>query len=132
MRRSCARGLGAPVKARALPLERFAGLPGGHDPWVGLGPVGPRNILVVGSYWMLREIELSSLRASLVEATLAADRTPRVLMHIPASKTDQAAVGAARSHGCGCSRGGPVSPGCPAHAAWDQLPHSQRRFPEQW
>jgi len=132
MRRSCARGLGAPVRARAFPLELLSTLPGDHAPWVGRGPIGPRNLMVVGAYWMLREIEASSLRAALVEVTLSAAGAPRVLMHLPASKTDQAAAGAARSHGCGCRPGSPPSPGCPAHAAWDQLLELRRRFPDSW
>ena len=132
MRRSCARDLGAPVRARAFPLELLSTLPGEHDPWVDRGPIGPRNLMVVGAFWMLREIEASNLRAALVEVTVSATGVPRVLMHLPASKTDQAAAGAARSQGCGCKPGGPPSPGCPAHAAWDQLLDLRRRFPDLW
>ena len=63
--RSCERGLGAPTRAAPLPLERLAELPGGHAAWVPSGPLGPRNLMVVGSYWMLREVEASTLRVSL-------------------------------------------------------------------
>ena len=61
--RSCARGLGGPTRALALPLARLAELPAGRVAWTTSGPLSPRNLLVVGLWWFLRELEVSSTRA---------------------------------------------------------------------
>ena len=50
--RSCRRGLGPPVRALALPFDRLDELPGGMQPWCEHGPVGSRNCMVVGSWWL--------------------------------------------------------------------------------
>ena len=132
MSRACARGLGGPIKARPLQLDLLHLLPGESQPWAEGGPVGPRNFIVCGSFWLLREVEASNTRAALVEVSLAPDGSPRARWHLPASKSDQGALGVARSHGCSCARGSPPSPRCPAHAAWDQLLLLRRLFPERW
>ena len=51
---------------------------------------------------------------------------------MPASKTDTAALGVARTHGCTCPSPSSPSPACPAHAMYAHLRFLQRRFPEQW
>merc|ERR1712051_433887 len=65
--RSCIRGLGAPMRASPLPLERLHELDGDRTPWIAGGPCSPRNTIVVGTWWLLREVELATLRVSLVE-----------------------------------------------------------------
>ena len=130
--RSCARGLGGPVRARALPLEHLGSLPGEAKPWAVGGPLGPRNALVAGAFWLLREAELSSARAGLVEISLAPSGRYQARWHLPASKTDQLAIGVARTHGCACSPGRPPSPACPVHALWSQMLLLQRAFPQRW
>jgi len=47
MKRACSRGLGAPIRARALPLDLLSGLPGDVEPWAVGGAISPRNFLVV-------------------------------------------------------------------------------------
>jgi len=131
MSRSCLRGLGGPVRALALPMERFRELPAAATPFVQGGPIGPRNMCVVGAWWLLREIEISTLRAALVQITLEA-RSPRACLQLLASKTDQRALGVSRTHGCGCADLAAPSPSCPVHAAWDQLLTLQRLFPGRW
>jgi len=84
--------------------------------------------MVIGSWWMLREIEASNLRASLVQ--VFPSTVPVVSITLPASKNDSAAAGATRTHACVC-RGAP-GPGCPAHAAWDQLLVLRSQFPEKF
>ena len=79
---------------------------------------------------MTREIELSTTRACLIEL-VRGDR-PQATWHLPASKTDVAALGVARTHGCSCAPGRPPRPSCPAHAIWDQILLLQRKFPERW
>ena len=125
--RSCLRGLGGPVRALPLPFERLRDLPGGDGPWVAQGPLFPRNLLVVGSWFMLREIEASTLTVQDVEVIESEVLgVPRVSCSLPASKTDQRALGVTRTHGCLCR----VRPDalCPAHAAWDQRRRLIRRF----
>ena len=111
--RSCKRGIGAPVKPLGLPLERFRELPGGLDSWTPLGPLGPRTAMIVGAWFMTREAELSSTRASLVtfgsDPKLGGDT---VSWFLPASKSDSEARGTARTHGCCCTS--PLT-ACPVH-----------------
>ena len=105
--RSCLRGLGAPARPKALPLEQLHLLPKGFEPWISEGPINPRAMLMCGSWWMCRELELSSFRARLLEF----ERVPGELgagvwkasMHLPASKTDLQAAGVSRSLLCTCS-----------------------------
>ena len=129
--RSCSRGLGGPLRASPLPLEQLHALRGDRSPWVAGGPCSPRNAIVAGTWWLLREIELATVPAHLVEVTWKADRTPLVSLTLPASKTDQAARGAARCHRCRCESVGSAY-GCPAHAVLDQMAFLQRQFPHLW
>ena len=48
--RSCTRGLGGPVRARGLPLDRLHLLPSSRAPAYKGGPISPRNLLVVGAW----------------------------------------------------------------------------------
>ena len=128
--RSCERGLGGPVKARPLPFARLSELPGGDEPWVQGGPLRPRNAIVIGSWFLTRELELSSASAASLELSFPSPGIPQVRFHLPASKSDVLATGVAREHGCSC-RGGP-SAACPAHAAWDHLTFLRERFPTYW
>ena len=116
-RRSCERGLGAPVKSRALPFERLRFLPGGRKPWTPKGPVCPRNALVLGSWFLTREVELACSRAVLVR--VHTEGRASVEWHLPASKADTRAEGVARTHFCTCTpsdRGRPDCPACVMHA----------------
>ena len=137
--RSCVRGLGGPVQALPLPFDRLRMLPGGREPWVPSGPLAPRNLMVLGSWFMMREIEASHTLAKHVVVRLDGLGKPRVEWCLPVSKTDQEAVGAIRVHGCSCTT--VVDPSCPGHAAWDHLtflkaefgvgPKGDRRLPEE-
>ena len=64
--RSCLRGLGAPSRPKALPMDRLHLLPRGFEPWVAGGPVNPRAMVMCGAWWLCREIELASQRARLL------------------------------------------------------------------
>ena len=125
--RSATRGLGGPVRAAPLPFERLRDLPGGDVPWCLGGPVGARNFMVLGAWSMMREIEASNALAAHLELIEdAGGGFPKVVFELPASKTDQKAIGAVRSHGCSCLEG--FDPLCPAHAAWDRMLLLRRRF----
>ena len=78
---------------------------------------------MIGSWWLMREIELATVRAGHLSLHGGV-----VSLLLPASKTDTQAFGASRSHRCGCGQGR-ESPGCPYHAAWDQLLWLRRTFP---
>ena len=115
--RSCRRGLGPSVQAMPLPFDRLEELPADPRPWVSGGPVGSRNAMILGSWFMMREVELSTLRAQLV--TLELTSTPAVSIQLPATKSDTAALGVTRAHACICEAGAPRIL-CPLHVAWDQ------------
>ena len=131
--RSCSRGLGAPARARPLPFDRLSSLPGARAAWVYGGPVNPRAPILVGAWWLCREVELANLRAKLVEfAGSGASLTASLLL--PASKTDQLASGTARTLRCCCSPS--PSPleraGCPVHVLVDHVLYLQVLFPSRW
>ena len=129
--RSCGRGLGAPVRASPLPLLRLHALRDSRSPWTPGGPCCPRNAVVAGAWWMLREIELATARARLVTTGRAATGERQVFLTLPASKSDQAAHGVARGHRCRCSAL-PSRVGCPACCILDQMSFLKRQFPGRW
>ena len=124
--RSCLRGLGGPVRALPLPFDRLRLLPGSRAPWSPLGPVSPRNLIVLGSWFMVREVEAAHTLAEHVTVKLDSLGRPRVEWFLPVSKTDQEAVGALRVHGCSCISA--ADPSCPGHAAWDHLTYLKGCF----
>jgi hypothetical protein len=129
--RSCKRGAGAPVRALGLPLLQLGGLGLSEDiPWVQGGPVGSACAMVAGAWFMTREVELSTSRASLVslETNAALDLVFR--WSLPASKTDTEACGVARAHGCNCD--GKEAASCPYHAISGQLARLKKLFPRRW
>ena len=124
--RSCRRGLGPSIQALPLPFERLHELPPDPRPWVSGGPVGPRNAIVCGSWWMARELELSTLRAGLL--TIVVEPSPVASLELPASKSDVAALGVRRAHACICGGSRPRAD-CPVHSAWDQRLLLAKMFP---
>ena len=134
-KRSCNRGLGGPIRARPLPLDRLHLLPFGPDPVVAGGPVGPRAAIQVGAWWLTREVELSTSRARLVELSMNSGGQLAARWHLPASKTDIEAVGMARTLVCHCSCP-PRWPGagvksCPAHVLAEHLLLLRALFPDR-
>ena len=129
--RSCERGVGGPMKAQALPFERLHQLPASRQAWAPHGPMSPRNAVVAGSWFLMREAELSMALASSITLSRAGGSL-KVTWHLPASKTDPQALGTSRSHGCSCPSAGPASVSCPVHVLWDQLLFLQRSFPQRF
>ena len=82
---------------------------------------------MLGSWFMMREVEAANARISDVTVKVH-DGKPRVCWALPASKTDQRAVGVSRAHGCLC--GASPRPSCPAHAAWAHITELKARFGE--
>lgn len=107
--RSCNRGIGNSKQAGGLPLEQVAALPPMGQLVKG-GPCHPVAATVLASWWLLREIEASRARRKHITVNVT-DR--RVTWRLPSSKTDQAALGAERSHTCSCALHSPNL--CPFH-----------------
>ena len=59
--------------------------------------MGPKELIVVGCWWLLREIEAANI-------TLEDVRIEGLTVHLclPASKTDPQAQGVWRAHRCAC------------------------------
>ena len=128
-KRSCERGMGGSVKALPLPFERLQELPNAAGAWPNKGPWKPRNAIVAGAWFMLREVELSAAKAEAV--TFVPGSRPRVHWLLPASKADAKAVGVTRSQGCLCE-GQQFRPDCPYHALLDQVLGLEKRFPKRF
>ena len=100
MVRSCRRGIGPAKRCEGLILEQLPSLPGAWPAWVHRGPWRPRAALIVGSWWMLREIEFSNAELRAVSFNVQA---LTATLALPASKTDPSAIGTAITHGCCCA-----------------------------
>ena len=97
------------------------------------GPLGPANLVVAGAWFLTREAELSGASARHVVISPGSDGTrPSVSWTLPSSKTDSAALGVARSHGCCRPDVSCPTLHFPVHALWDQLWLLRARFPEKW
>ena len=113
--RSCKQGLGQAKSCEGLVLEIFPTLPGGSKAWSSGGPWRPRAALILGSWWVLREVEFAGAELRSVTFNTVQKSASWTL---PASKADPTALGETVSHGCCCSmeahRQG-ANPLCPYH-----------------
>ena len=78
--------------------------------WIG----EPGDAAVLGSAFMLREIELAAARLSHVNVDTS---VCSFSLKLPNSKTDHAAIGCSRSWSCVCDTGVQVSRVCPHHTS---------------
>ena len=85
-----------PEGAAAMPLGR---------------PIDPAAMVVLGTWWFARGIELSAARAYHTRVT---PETVTAGWTLPVSKRDVAALGEDRVHGCCCGPAG-IAPLCPFH-----------------
>ena len=106
VKRSCARGLGGGRQADALPMEQWHRM----ADYRGVAVTDAADVMLVGAWWMLREIEVANLRQQDVSATRSGGCGVAEL-RVSASKTDTAGRGVKRQHGCACP-----SPLCPVAA----------------
>ena len=97
-RRASQRGMGPPKKANPIPLERLNELEHGHRAEHPEGPLWPVRSVTIATWWLLREVEMSSVAQR--EVTLTPDGTAHIFLST--SKTDPRALGATRSHKCAC------------------------------
>ena len=119
--RAVRRGLGPPRQADALPLDQIGSIPvPDEDPFEPAHTHAvSRDVAIVASWWMLREIELAA--ATIGQLTIEPRNDPhnthndlcgRAVFNLPVSKSDYRALGKIRTHNCACP-----SPVCPVAAA---------------
>ena len=111
---SVQRGLG--VARQSAPFDLVAVLravqDGSYQPAAN-APLGWSSLLVLATFFMMREVEVAAATVSHVTLDAAA---ARVTLRLPVSKSDAGAAGCSRTWGCICS-GGAIRPDCPYHAA---------------
>ena len=114
--RSVNRGVGIARQSKPLDTLAVAGLCLPDAPLVTGGPVAPGDFVVAGTFFMLREVEITSARYEHV--TVSADGSSANWL-LPTSKTDHKAVGVCRSWDCTCAVPG-LEAACPVHALMRQ------------
>ena len=111
--RAVIRGAGPPRQSAELPLSMVVSLlPGIGDYPLNPGrPLQPGHTFLLGSLFMLRELELACARTSHVHLNI----DEKILVwNVPTSKTDTMGLGAKLQWGCLCDTGTPSVP-CPVH-----------------
>ena len=102
--RSVLRGLGGPTRSEPFDfLDVVKHLEGVEEPLIENGPIFPQVMVVVGVYFMLRELELSAIDVS----DSSFSQNDSVTLNLPVSKTDWMAKGCRRTWSCLCSLGRP-------------------------
>lgn len=128
--RSVTRGQGPARQSAPLSVPGAAvlleGL--GVSPVVPGGPTHPRGVIVLGSAFLLRELELATARA----AHASVDSKRRCFwLELPVSKTDPSAIGCSRCWGCICeAHDGHAEPSCPYCVGVTHLAHLRWLFGE--
>ena len=97
-RRASQRGLGLPKKANPIPLERLHEFDLGQKAEHPEGPLWPVRSVTIATWWLLREVEMSSVAQR--EVTLSPDGTANIFLST--SKTDPRTLGVTRFHRCAC------------------------------
>jgi len=119
---ACTRGLGPAHQCEEIPLMLV--FPRAHllVP-LDTDPLGHKNLIVIASFYMLREIEASLI---VVRCLTIVHSTRTVKLLLPATKTDPTAHTTTRCWGCVCD--GDFTVPCPFHAAVSQLELSGSHF----
>jgi hypothetical protein len=116
---SVTRGLGVTRQSAPFDLCRaVAAVHAGKVALTGDSPLGWTNLLVVATYFIMREIEVANAKAEHVHLH---PEELKVQLMLPVSKKDPRAVGCSRAWQCLCKSGGPIRVDCPYHAASAQL-----------
>ena len=116
---SVLRGVGAARQSKPFDLSKaITALEEGDVELPAEAPIGWRNLLVLGTAFIMREIEIAYALA----AHLSVDRkAARITLLLPVSKKDPRAVGCQRSWACLCGAKPASRPDCPYHAGLKQL-----------
>ena len=120
--RSLGRGLGPSRQSAAFDLERLSLSPGSASLKPG-SPLFPMQAILLGSLWVLREIELAWAKWGDIRID---SRTKVVHWTLTASKTDPAAKSCTRKWGCLCAE--LSSHLCPYHVMYEYRDCLARRF----
>ena len=97
--RSVLRGIGPAKQAGVLDMQAIKLLQLSDAPLTPSGPVGPGNLMEMGTFWLPREIEVSlALLSSVTHDVSATTYT----WNLPASKSDPKGLGKDRTWGCAC------------------------------
>jgi hypothetical protein len=117
-KRAATRGIGPARQSAPLDLElaHRALMRHGGQPLCRGGPLGTSSLVTCGSFWMLRELEVS---CALVRHLTVDEVALTVEWLLPVSKTDVKALGSVRRWGCVCA--GTKDLPCPVHAVLAQL-----------
>ena len=130
VKRSVRRGLGPSRQSEPFQLERVSTLPtellSAPEPLVRDGPIGAWNLVVLGVYFILREIEISLSLAASITLDLA---SKVVVWLLPSSKTDSAALTTTREWRCLCEANTIWL--CPFHAGVRQLQFLKDKFADE-
>ena len=110
--RSANRGKGPSKQSYPVDLTKIMVLGVLDSAVVDMGPVGMSDLLVLGSFFLARELEISCAKC----AHLTLDyNSKEVTWNMPVSKNDVLALGTYRTWGCVCAT--TTKYGCPFHSA---------------
>ena len=126
--RSCKRGIGPAKRCEGLVFEIMGDLPASQAAWCTGGPWRPRAALILGAWWMLREVEFSNAELRSVSFNR---RLRSASWTLPTSKADVSALGETVTHGCCCRWDGNFrapSPLCPYHLLLEHMKCQFRRY----
>ena len=142
MIRSCRRGLGPSRRCEGLIMENMPALPGSSASWAAGGPWRPRATLIVGAWYMLREVEFSNAELRAVFFNMLQQS---VTLTLPVSKADPSALGTTVTHGCCClsvalDASSPIlcrdlarsRALCPFHQLLDHMTFMRRQYPNRF
>ena len=113
-----------------MPLGQLPLLPRQVELFAPGGPINSRAAIMVGSWWMCRELELATARAKLVEFERVGRGVLKATLHLPSSKTDLRAEGVSRSLLCACSSSSPSA--CVVHVLLQHLGLLMKQLPDSW
>ena len=121
--RSVTRGIGPARQSAGYSVEDVFNLPGDGEPLVEDGPMGSKNMLIVGAFFMLREAEIAAMR---MEHLTCVEEKKVINIELSVSKTDVKALGVHRAWGCLC--GGSGNRACPWCSLSKQVELLKGRF----
>ena len=114
--RSITRGKGPAKQSFPVDLLKVIKCGVSDAPTVDGGPVGMTDLLIIGTYFMARELEIACARCGHFSVDVLA---AEVTWNMPVTKNDTQALGTHRTWGCLCNV--LLNLGCPFHAALRQL-----------
>eukprot|EP00971_Amphidinium_carterae_P352448 6492599-Amphidinium_carterae.2 len=127
-KRSILRGIGPAKQAAPLTPEGVGSLNLSKEALAVEGPVNPCALVILGAFFLARELELACARTT----HLIIDEVAGIVKWtLPTSKTDQQGQSTTRAWGCTCgpSQGAAFGVPCPYHTAIEHLQFLRITFP---